>query len=101
MTVDHYLSMVLDEAGSLRHYHHVDIGDGETEIRWRATFLAAIDAYFAGVACHYSPASEREFEEFCAFADGTLPLAEYVALDKQLYELLDSKNILKMECCNG
>ena len=80
---DKFLTTLADVGGKLRHYKRLSSSDGD-KIVFCETFVARIDKYFAGIKCAYSPSDTRDFDGFCAFADGGNTLEEYAALDRQL-----------------
>lgn len=80
---DRFLTALADVSGKLRHYKRLLSSDGD-KIVFCSDFIARIDGFFAGVKCRYTPSDMRDFNGFCAFADGVNDDEEYAALDAQL-----------------
>lgn len=83
ISVDRYFEILADVSGKLRHYKRLSSSDGD-KIVFCDGFISRIDRYFAGLKCDFSPSDTRDFDGFCAFADGVNTLEEYAALNKQL-----------------
>ena len=86
---DSFLTTLADVSGKLRHYKRL-IGRDGAMIVFCSAFIRRFDIFLFGVKCNYSPSEKREFDGFIAFADGVNDDEEYVALDRQLYDLVFS-----------
>ena len=82
---DKFLTTLADVGGKLRHYTRLSGRDGD-KIVFCSAFISALDKFLYGIKCTYTPSQKRDFDGFCAFADGGNTLEEYMALDRQLYD---------------
>ena len=93
---DKFLTTLADAGGKLRHYTRLSGRDGD-KIVFCSAFISALDKFLYGIKCTYTPSQKRDFDGFCAFADGGNTLEEYTALDRQLYD--EVMNITDKEVC--